>query len=316
MSPTLKDPSFKQKGELTDDLIKEHTVPSCGIGAKDAIQKAGWDGNSASIAVGLTIGPTGECIKSARAFGVGFHDNSWTISSDKVWGGKEGYKIAINMKDMTCLSFPSNLLNTTYIDSSEVVWYAYNKEGEKTKLKVSEHAQNDIKEFCIRASIELVDARLARVCYAIVPVPLDSLKKEYLEHLDKLGFPTIHFHTKEIPLVPLAENDWELPSPVVPLFLDDRTTENQDVLPEAQEIWLKFAQFLRSSTSPNLVNNYNEWIEYLSDNPTFEAMPSSSLWPLPPSGSPSSAGEESICFAYIAQFLDEIQFENSEILSV
>ena len=91
MSPTLKDPSFKQKGELTDDLIKEHTVPSCGIGAKDAIQKAGWDGNSASIAVGLTIGPTGECIKSARAFGVGFHDNSWTISSDKVWGGVQDH---------------------------------------------------------------------------------------------------------------------------------------------------------------------------------------------------------------------------------
>ena len=72
MSPTLKDPSFKQKGELTDDLVKEHTVPSCGIGAKDAIQKAGWDGNSAAIAVGLTIGPTGEGVKSARAFGVGF----------------------------------------------------------------------------------------------------------------------------------------------------------------------------------------------------------------------------------------------------
>ena len=67
MSLTLKDPSFKQKGELTDDLVKEHTVPSCGIGAKDAIQKAGWDGNSAAIAVGLTIGPTGEGVKSARA---------------------------------------------------------------------------------------------------------------------------------------------------------------------------------------------------------------------------------------------------------
>ena len=57
MSPTLKDPSFKQKGELTDKLVKEHTVPSCGIGAKDAIQKAGWDGNSASIAAGSPSAP-------------------------------------------------------------------------------------------------------------------------------------------------------------------------------------------------------------------------------------------------------------------
>ena len=299
----LKDPSFKQKGELTDELVKEHTIPSCGIGAKETIQKAGWDGNSAAVAVGLTIGPTGECVKSARAFGVGFHDNSWTIPSNKVWGGKEGFKIAINMKDMTCLSFPSNLLNTTYIDSSDVAWYAYNREGEKSKLKVSEHAKNGIKEFCIRASIELANARLARVAYSIVPVSLAELKKEYLEHLDKPGFPNIHFHTKEIPFVPLAEDDWELPSPVVPLFLDDRAAENADTLPKAQEIWLKFAQFLRSSSSPKLVNSYDEWVEYLSDNPSFEAEPSSSLWPLPSSGTPSSSGEESICFVYIAQFL-------------
>ena len=79
------------------------------------------------------------------------------------------------MKDMTCFSFPSNLLNTTYIDSSDVSWYAYNREEEKSKLKVSEHVKNDIKELCIRASIELANPRLARVAYSIVPSPVVPL---------------------------------------------------------------------------------------------------------------------------------------------
>ena len=64
--------------------------------------------------------PTGEHIRSAKAFGVGFHDNSWTISTTKLWGSKEGYKIAINFTDLTSLTFPRNLMYTTYINSDEV----------------------------------------------------------------------------------------------------------------------------------------------------------------------------------------------------
>ena len=96
--------------------MKDHIVPSLGIGATDTIKKSGWNGQNPSFVVGLTIGPTGEHIRSAKAFGVGFHDNNWTISTTKLWGGKPGFKIAINLKDQTMLSFPGNTLYTNYID--------------------------------------------------------------------------------------------------------------------------------------------------------------------------------------------------------
>ena len=129
MSRTIKDDCFNRQGVLTDEIVKEHIVPSLGIGAAETIKKAGWDGTSAALAVGLTIAPTGDRIRSAKVFGIGFHDNSWTFASNKLWGGKEGYKIALNLKDMTNLSFPGNLLYTTYINSDEISWYAYKSKG-------------------------------------------------------------------------------------------------------------------------------------------------------------------------------------------
>ena len=296
MSSTIKHTCFTQKGNLTSDIIKEHVVPSLGIGATETIKKAGWNGNTASFAVGLAIGPTGDCVRSARAFGVGHHDNCWTIASSKVWGSKEGYKIAINLKDMTTLSFPSNTTYTNYIDSTDIAWYAYNKEGEKTKLRASEHADAGIKKFCIRASVELVNAKTASICYAIVPVSLEELKKEYLEHFDKPGFPTILFQTKEIPFTPLSEEDWELPSPVMPLFLDERTPDNQDIFPNGDEVWEKFAKFLRTCSSPNVLKDYDEWVRVLSDNPRFQAYECDAIWPLPIPKSSSNSGESCSSF--------------------
>ena len=280
MSKTIQSDCFSRQGALTDEIIKEHIVPSLGVGAAETIKRAGWDGESAALAVGLTIAPTGEQIRSAKAFGIGFHDNSWTFASSKLWGGKEGYKIALNLKDMTSLSFPGNLMYTTYINSDEISWYAYKSVGEKVKLNKSEYEACDIKKFCVRASVQLVDAKTARISYGIVPVSLEELKKEYLEHMDKPGFPNILYQQKDIPFVPLAEDDWELPSEVVPVFVDERVGDDNDDLPEAKEIWLRFSQFLRSCTSPNLVKNCDEWVAYLSDNPTFEASPSEFIWPL------------------------------------
>ena len=280
MSKTIKHDCFTRQGVLTDAIVNEHIVPSLGIGAAETIRKAGWDGESAALAVGLTIAPTGEHIRSAKAFGVGFHDNSWTFSSSKLWGGKEGYKIALNLKDLTSLSFPGNLMYTTYINCDDVSWYAYKSVGERSKLNKSDYEACDIKKFCVRASVQLVDAKTARISYGIVPVSLEELKREYLEHMNKAGFPNILYQHKDIPFVPLAEDDWELPSTVVPLFVDERVGEDNNELPEANEIWLRFSQFLRSSTSPNLVKNCDEWVAYLSDNPTFEASPSEFTWPL------------------------------------
>ena len=282
LSKPIKHSSFNQDGELNEDIINEHIVPSLGIGATDTIKKSGWNGNTPAFAVGLVIGPTGENIRSAKAFGVGYHANSWTIPTEKVWGGQAGFKLAVNLKDNNNLSFPSNTMYTNYIDSSNIAWYVFNTNDEKSKLAQSEYTKHNIGKFCIRASVKLLDgASLARISYAIVPVSLDELKKEYLHSFDKAGFPNIAFRTKDIPFVPIAEDDWQLPSPIVPLFLDERTSDNRDILPEADEIWLKFAQFLRSTTSPNLVNSYDDWVKYLSDNPTFEASPSEYLWPLP-----------------------------------
>jgi hypothetical protein len=45
--------------------------------------------------------------------------------------------------------------------------------------------------------------------------------------------------------------------------------ENHD-LPRVKEIWLRFSQFPRSTTNPNLVKDY----------PTLKASPSELIWPL------------------------------------
>ena len=145
MSKTIVSDCFSRQGVLTDEILKEHIVPSFGVGASETIKKAGWDGESAALAVGLTIAPTGDKIRSAKAFGVGFHDNSWTFAANKLWGGKEGYKVALNLKDMTSLSFPSNLMYTTYINSDEIAWYAYKSVGERSKLNKSDYEACDIK---------------------------------------------------------------------------------------------------------------------------------------------------------------------------
>ena len=71
---------------LSDAIIKEHIVPSLGVGAADTIKKPGWDEESAVLAIGLTIDTKGEHIRAAKAFGIGFHDNSWTILVTKLWG--------------------------------------------------------------------------------------------------------------------------------------------------------------------------------------------------------------------------------------
>ena len=39
---------------------------------------------------------------------------------------------------------------------------------------------------------------------------MEDLKREYLKHLDKPGYPNILFQQKDIPFVPLAKEDWEL----------------------------------------------------------------------------------------------------------
>ena len=133
------------------------------------------------------------------------------MSTTKLWGSKKGYKIAVNLKDLTSLSFPGNLMYTTYINS-EVSWYAYKSEGERAKLNKSDYEGCGIKKFCIGASVQLVDSETAQITYGIIPVRLDDLKSEYLKHMDKPGYPNILFGQKDTPFVPLAEEDWELPS--------------------------------------------------------------------------------------------------------
>ena len=88
MSKPIHDDCFGMSGVLTDAIVKEHIVPSLGVGAADTIWKAGWDGESAALSVGLAIDGTGEHIRAAKAFGVGFYDNSWTISTTKLWGSQ------------------------------------------------------------------------------------------------------------------------------------------------------------------------------------------------------------------------------------
>ena len=75
---------------------------------------------------------------------------------------------------------------TTYINSDEISWYAYKSAGERVKLNKSEHEACGIKQFCTRASVQLVDTNTARITYGIVPVSFDELKREYLEHLNIL----------------------------------------------------------------------------------------------------------------------------------
>ena len=55
MSKQIQDDCFGRAGMLSDAIIKEHIVPSLGVGAAETIQKAGWYGESAALAAGLTI---------------------------------------------------------------------------------------------------------------------------------------------------------------------------------------------------------------------------------------------------------------------
>ena len=64
MSKPIQDDCFSRAGFLSDAIIKEHIVPSLGVGAADTIKKAGWDGESAALAIGLTIDTTGEHIRN------------------------------------------------------------------------------------------------------------------------------------------------------------------------------------------------------------------------------------------------------------
>ena len=93
----------------------------------------------------------------------------------------------------------------TYINSDAISWYAYKSVREKSKLNKSEYEACDIKKFCVRASVQLIDAKTARISYGIVPVSLEVLKREYFEHMNKPGFPNIIYQQKEIPFVPFAK---------------------------------------------------------------------------------------------------------------
>ena len=79
MSKPIVDDCFGRVGMLSDAIIKVHIVPILGVGAANTIKKAGWDGESAALAIGLTIDTTGEHIRATKAFGIGFHDNSWLL---------------------------------------------------------------------------------------------------------------------------------------------------------------------------------------------------------------------------------------------
>ena len=158
MSKPIQDDYFGRAGLLSDAIIKEHIVPSLGVSAADIIRKAGWDRERAALAIGLTIDTSGEHIRAAKAFGIGFHSNSGTISATKLWGSQEGYKVALNLKDLTSLSFPANLIYTTYINSDEISWYTYKSAGERGKQNKSEHKSCGIKKFCVRASVQLMDS--------------------------------------------------------------------------------------------------------------------------------------------------------------
>ena len=59
----------------------------------------------------------------------------------------------------------------------------------------------------------------AKVTFGIVAVSLDDMKKNYLEHFEKPGYPNIMFQQKIMLVMPLDEKDWELPFNIVSLFL-------------------------------------------------------------------------------------------------
>ena len=82
--------------------------------------------------------------------------------------------------------------------------------GERSKLNKSDYEACNIKKFCVRDSVQLVDAKTTRISYVIFPISLEELKRVYLEHMDKPGFPNIIYQQKDIPIVPLAEDDCEL----------------------------------------------------------------------------------------------------------
>ena len=64
-----------------------------------------------------------------------------------------------------------------------------------------------------------------------------GLKGGVVAQVDKPGFPNIIYHQEDIPFVPLAEDDWELPSKVVSLFVDERVGDDNNKLPEENKIW-------------------------------------------------------------------------------
>ena len=66
---------------------------------------------------------------------------------------------------------------TMYINSNEISWYAYKSVGENSKFNKTDYEACDIKKFCVRASVQLVDAKTARISYGIVPVSLEELKR-------------------------------------------------------------------------------------------------------------------------------------------
>ena len=56
MSKTIEVDYLGKEGVLNDAIIKKHIVPSIGVGAAETIRfrQAGWVGESAALAVGLT----------------------------------------------------------------------------------------------------------------------------------------------------------------------------------------------------------------------------------------------------------------------
>ena len=70
---------------------------------------------------------------------------------------------------LTFLSFPGNLMYTTYINSDEISCYVYKSVGEKSKLNNSDYKACDIKKFSVRASAQLIDERTLRISYGIIP---------------------------------------------------------------------------------------------------------------------------------------------------
>ena len=71
-----------------------------------------------------------------------------------------------------------------------------------------------------------------------------DLKGGVVAQVDKPGFPNIIYHQEDIPFVPLAEDDWELPSKVVPLFVDEKVGDDNNELQDANEIWFRIFRVL------------------------------------------------------------------------